>query len=352
MKRNRRARSRTAEIAGAAVSAPRKADARYWRSRLIQRKYADLARLAPGVEYSARIEHDGTGFFFPLGSDDEDRAAAKAEAIHVTVKKHGWHVAFQHFPREITVAIFWSLSPVTCTYTTMFTLPHGSPALAERRGTLGQPLRSVYLIEPADEVKRALMFWTNQQPGFRCVHAFGRLEDALPAIRRCPPDMLLVDRNVVDSPGGERIQTLKNLRPDLPVFSFGVYEESDWIFHSITGVGAGYFLRRRPPPEWFDPISEAARGNDFTPQKLERQVRKYFQSLFDVFRPGEDFQDAANLTQREREILVCLSKGYQDKQIADTLKISVWTVHGHVKNVFEKLGVHSRTEAVVKYLQK
>ena len=136
------------------------------------------------------------------------------------------------------------------------------------------------------------------------------------------------------------------------MFSFGIYEESDWIFHSITGVNAGYYLRRRPPLEWFDPILEAARETDFTLDRLDRHIRKYFQTLFAVTRPSEEVQDMATLTQREREILVCLSKGYQDKEIADALKISVWTVHGHVKNVFEKLGVHSRTEAVVKYLQK
>jgi DNA-binding NarL/FixJ family response regulator len=213
-------------------------------------------------------------------------------------------------------------------------------------------LRSVSIIEPEEGVKNALEFWINRQSSFRCDHTYANVKAALNSIRRRAPDLVLVNRNLADLPGGERLETLKSLRPDLPVFSFGVYEESDWIFHSIAGVNAGYYLRRRPPLEWFDPISDAARGDDFTPQTLDRQIRKYFQSLFDVSHPGEDVQDTANLTRREREILVCLSKGYQDKEIADVLKISVWTVHGHVKNVFEKLGVHSRTEAVVKYLQK
>jgi DNA-binding NarL/FixJ family response regulator len=350
-RRTQRATVGAAELARVDLNPYRKTDVRYWKSHLIQRRYTDLARPTPGNEYSARIEHEGIGYFFPLGSHDETRAAANAIKIYSTVVRHGWAAACQRFSREITVAVFWGLSPVACTYTTMFTLLHPTsrgpgPHQPEQR------LKSVSIIESEEGVKNALEFWINRQSSFRCDQSFTSVKAALNSIRRRAPDMVLVNRNLADLPGGERLETLKSLRPDLPVFSFGVYEESDWIFHSIAGVNAGYYLRRRPPLEWFDPISEAARGDDFIPQTLDRQIRKYFQNLFEISHPVEDVQDAANLTQREREILVCLSKGYQDKEIADVLKISVWTVHGHVKHVFEKLGVHSRTEAVVKYLQK
>src|SRR5262245_7784080 len=351
-KRTQLAIVRAAELARVDLGAYRKTEARYWKSHLIQRRYTDLARVTQGNEYSARIEHEGIGYFFPLGSHDETRAAVNAIKIYSTVMRHGWAAACQRFSREITVAVFWGLSPVACTYTTVFTLLHPASLRPQSHHQSEQRLRSVSIIEPEEGVKNALEFWINRQSSFRCDQTFTNLKAALNSIRRRTPDMVLINRNLADLPGGERLETLKSLRPDLPVFSFGVYEESDWIFHSIAGVNAGYYLRRRPPVEWFDPIAEAARGGDFTLQTLDRKIRKYFQSLFEASHPREDIQDAANLTQREREILVCLSEGYQDKDIADVLKISVWTVHGHVKNVFETLGVHSRTEAVVKYLQK
>ena len=120
----------------------------------------------------------------------------------------------------------------------------------------------------------------------------------------------------------------------------------------VTGVPGGYFLLRRQPRQLFDAISPLARDPKLSPRLLKREIEKYFQSLFDLPERAEMEQELANLTNREREILLCLSKGFSDKQIADALNISVWTVHGHMKNVFEKLGVHSRTEAVIKFLQK
>jgi len=82
------------------------------------------------------------------------------------------------------------------------------------------------------------------------------------------------------------------------------------------------------------------------------RVRDYFQSLYGFTRPGEETQALASLTALEQEILNHLSKGFLDKEIASALSISIWTVHNHLKHIYEKLGVHTRTEAVLKYLQK
>jgi DNA-binding NarL/FixJ family response regulator len=178
------------------------------------------------------------------------------------------------------------------------------------------------------------------------------VKQAAGSLRADSTQLVLVNRDLIERPGGEKMDTLRELVPDAPMFSFGVYEESNYIFHSVTGVPGGYFLLRRPPRHLFDPISPLARDPKLSPRLLKREIEKYFQSLFDLPDRGEMEQELANLTNREREILLCLSKGFSDKQIADALNISVWTVHGHVKNVFEKLGVHSRTEAVIKFLQK
>ena len=208
------------------------------------------------------------------------------------------------------------------------------------------------VIEPEEGVRRALALWIDRQPGFRCAQSFATVKQATGNLRADSTHLVLVNRDLIERPGGEKMDTLRELVPDVPVFSFGVYEESNYIFHSVTGVPGGYFLLRRQPRQLFDAISPLARDPKLSPRLLKREIEKYFQRLFDLPEREGMEQELVNLTNREREILLCLSKGFSDKQIAEALNISVWTVHGHVKNVFEKLGVHSRTEAVIKFLQK
>ena len=329
-----------------------KTDARYWKARLIRRSYTDAIKLVRGQEYSTRIEHGGVSYFFPLGSDDETRAAVRAYEIYSTISNEGWKAACDRIPREITVAVFWGWNPMACTYTTIYSMPSGSLIRAEAaRPALKRSCR-VSVIEAEEGVRRALALWIDRQPGFHCAQSFATVKQATGSLRADSTQLVLVNRDLIERPGGEKMDTVRGLVPDAPVFSFGVYEESNYIFHSVTGVPGGYFLLRRQPRQLFDAISPLARDPKLSPRLLKREIEKYFQSRFDVPERAEMEQELANLTNREREILLCLSKGLSDKQIADALNISVWTVHGHVKNVFEKLGVHSRTEAVIKFLQK
>ena len=344
-----RTKSEPANMTGGALP---KTDARYWQQHLTHRKYTNLARSTSGNEYSARVAHDGVSHFFPLGSEDEAPAAARALEIYLLVTNQGWREVFERFPREITVAIFWAASPVACTYTTVFTEVNSPVPEATDRRAIQKNSRTVFIIEPEEGVQNALVLWINRQPGFRCRRAFASAKAALDQIRRNAPDLLLINRNLPDLAGGDCAGRLQTRFATLPIFNFGIYEESDQIFHSLTGVNAGYFLRRRPPLEMFDPVGAARHEKTFSLESIAHHIRKYFRSLFDVPPPRGEFQTFENLTQREHEIMTCLSRGYQDKKIADALKISVWTVHGHLKNVFEKLRVRTRTEAVIKYLQK
>jgi DNA-binding NarL/FixJ family response regulator len=329
-----------------------KTDARYWKTRLIRRSYTDAIKRVRGQEYSTRIEHGGVSFFFPLGSADEARAAARAIQIYSTIANDGWKAACDRIPREITVAVFWSWNPMACTYTTIYSVP--SEALIRTESARPALKRScrVSVIEAEEGVRRALTLWIDRQPGFRCGQSFATVKQAAGNLRADSPHLVLINRDLIERPGGDKMETLRELAPDVPIFSFGIYEESNYIFHSVTGVPGGYFLLRRQPRHLFDAISPLARDPKLSPRLLKREIEKYFQSRFDAPERAEMELELANLTNREREILLCLSKGLSDKQIADALNISVWTVHGHVKNVFEKLGVHSRTEAVIKFLQK
>jgi len=328
-----------------------KFDARYWRERLIHPKYTE-ARLRRIKEFSARMEHEGIDHYFPLGTDDPDQAAAQALKIYDTIVTRGWEVCFQQFPREITVAIFWSKSPVACTYTTLFTFagepePNPSPAAEPAR-----PGKRVFVIEADAEVRRTLVFWLGRQPGFECARAFQSAEEARELIVRERPDLLLVNRALPEMPVAEFLERLQDRLPDLPAFPYGIYQDSDHIFISLSGVTSGYIFRRRRPTELFEPIRAALRQRILSPKEVSHGIRDYFQSLFGFTLPGDETPGLASLTAREQEILNYVSKGFLDKEIAGALTISIWTVHNHLKHIYEKLKVHSRTEALIKYLQK
>ena len=328
-----------------------KSDARYWRERLIHSKYRD-ARLLPIKEFTVRIEDGGTYQYFPLGTDDEERAAAEALKIYRRILTKGWEAAFRQFPREITVAIFWSTSPVACTYTTLFTFPdRSSPGLLPPAGQV-RTRKKVVVLEADAEVRRTLVFWLGRQPGFECAGAFKSAEETQNIIMQELPDMVLVNRALPEMPVIEFLERLKGRRPDLPAFMYGVYPDSDQIFITLSGVTAGYIFRRRKPAELFEPIRGAFRQRVLSAKEVLRQIREYFQSLFRFTLGGDETPGLAALTAREQEILNYVSKGFLDKEIAGALSISIWTVHNHLKHIYEKLGVHNRTEAVLKYLQK
>jgi len=298
------------------------------------------------------MEHEGAYQYFPLGTDDEERAAIEALNLYQTILTKGWEAAFQQFSREITVAIFWSTSPVACTYTTLFTFPgEVSPSLLPLAGE-EPPRKKVCILEADAEVGRTLVFWLNRQPGFECARAFKTALDAQNAMVREPPDLFLVNRALPEMPVVEFLGCLKTRLPVLPAFQYGIYQDSDQIFVTLSGVTAGYIFRRRKPTELFEPIRVALRQKVLTAKEVFLRVRDYFQSLFGFTRPGEETQGLASLTAREQEILNHVSKGFLDKEIASALSISIWTVHNHLKHIYEKLGVHTRTEAVLKYLQK
>ncbi len=336
---------------GAARSAPAdppKTDLCYWKSRLVHRKYIDLIDPAAARQYSARIGHVGTSCYFPLGSEDETHAAARALEIDRVIEVQGWDFACKRYPREFTLAIFWSDNPLLCTYSTLLTAPRkGSGAQPTPLTTLPDKIR-VALVERDEEVRRALAAWS----GRTCAGAFADSKEACSKLSRKNADLLLFDRSQADLRPGQPPGEGQVPPPDLPTFAFGIYETSDDIFISHTGVRNGYFLRRTPPADLLGPLRGAWVEGPPNFQSVLVQARKYFQGLVGTPPPGDEAQERTSLTPREEEILLRLSKGYPDKQIAGALKISTWTVHNHMKNIFRKLGVHTRTQAVIKYLQR
>ena len=341
----RQNRRRTTAPAGSANLL--KGDLAYWEERLIRRRYRE-ARFAADGEYSVRIEHDGVYSYFPLGSSDPRLGAAKAREIHSTILATGWTAAFEQFEREITLAIFWSDNPAAATYTTLFTFQREPRAEGVAAGD--QARKPLIVVEPDPTIHACLRYWLDRQPGFACAAVCCSAAEALQALVDTDAAMMLI--NPVTPDITQLPERLRARWPGLPLFPYHIHEDSDQIWLSVSGVSGGYIYRRRLPTALFDPLQPAARAQTLTAAEAGHNIRNYFQSFFGE--PGAENQPPrlVALTNREQEILNHISRGYLDKEIAHLLSISIWTVHNHVKNIYDKLGVHNRTEAVLKCLQR
>lgn len=334
---------------GVSPSASRQ-DCEYWKRRLIHRKYSEPNQARGDPEFSVWIDHARTGHYFPLGTSNENEAAARASRIYRTVVTRGWASANTGFPRELALALRWQDSPLAWTYTTIHTRLYSSPPKPGigRNGRTAE-LR-VALIEPEAPIRFALAACINSQEGFRCDDTFANAAEALRQGAGDQVALALANHDLPDEPGAAVAEELHKARPELPVLSYSVFPDADQLFKSTPGGAAVYMLKRTSPDRIFEPI--AGMPGPATREQIASRIRDYFQQLSALLPSGQPFWKLAKLTPREHEILVFLSKGNLVKEIAGTLGISNWTVHGHVKRIFEKLKVHTRTEAVIKYLQK
>jgi len=335
--------------AAAASAELEKGETGYWEQRLIHRPYRE-ARPSAGAEHSVRIEHDGAYAYFPLGTDDAKLAAAKAREIHQTILTSGWTAAFERFEREITLAVVWSENPAAATYSTLFTLLREPPATS-LPPVVGDRLRKgLAVLEPDPTAHACLRYWLDRQPGFSCSAVYRTAAEMLQALDHRRIALVLANRLASDI--AQLTGSLRARWPDLPVFPYRIHEDSDQVWISVSGVSGGYIYRRRLPTALLDPLQPAARARTLTAAEAGRHVRDYFQSFFAEPAAQGHPLGAVALTNREQEILNHVSRGYLDKEIAHLLNISIWTVHNHVKNVYEKLGVHNRAAAVLRYLQR
>lgn len=320
----------------------------------------DLIRRGPAVplrplgasEWSRWIERDGCGWYVPLGSRDAETAQRSALTIADQVASQGWTKAGARVPREFTMAIFWLEAPLACTYATMFTLPSGPMAPNDSAESSERTRRLRVAVVESDPVfRKAIVQWLETIAGCT-VSGFGSLAELADAPRRSARvDVLLADRNDATVTLEKLAACSRNDSGPL-VYPFGIYPSSDHIFMSFSGVEEGYLLRRRPLTRVLDPLDGAFANGRFLADEASRAIRRYCQGMFSpsVGQVNEAMRSA--LTLRERQILTCLQRGLHDKEIAGELRISPLTVHTHLKHIFEKLGAHTRTEAVVKYLEK
>jgi DNA-binding NarL/FixJ family response regulator len=325
-------------------------DARFWLQQLLVRRYGFPASGEPERSYSARIGHAGSAYFFPLGTADLAEASKMACRIYCTIVKEGWEVAGRSFPRELIVAFEWSANPIMWTYTTVHTLV-GRVAGVEIAPTPARTgLAKVLIVETDAGLRRALSWCINHQPGFSAV-VCGTPETFAQAFAEHKPRLVLLNRSLAERMGIEFSGGLTVLSPGSLALAYSVSVDGDHMFVSTPGGAEGYMLKRVNPANVLDPLVPAGNGSGLIAEDHLAPVKLFFKGLLRP-RSGQHTDALAKLTPRENEVLLLLSKGCVDKEIATAMGISVWTVHGHIKKIFERLNVRTRTEAVVRYLEK
>jgi DNA-binding NarL/FixJ family response regulator len=221
------------------------------------------------------------------------------------------------------------------------TLPRMLEAAAgEHLGTI-----RVSIVEDDARVRASLARLIDGADRFTCVSQHESGERAiveLPAVR---PDVVLMDINLPGMNGVDCVRRLRMLLPTVQVVMLTVYEDTDLIFAALAAGATGYLLKRTPPDELLGGIWDVHRGGSPMTGHIARKVVQ-------SFREGDRVGDEDALSPREREVLDHLAQGYLYKEIAARLAISYDTVHTYVRRIYEKLQVHSRTEAVAKHLAR
>jgi DNA-binding NarL/FixJ family response regulator len=205
------------------------------------------------------------------------------------------------------------------------------------------PIR-VAIVEDDEWVRENLVREIGQSTGFFCLGAFRSAEAAIEGVPSLKPDVVLMDINLPGMDGVQCVQRLKELCPEVQFLMLTVYEESDKIFNSLIAGARGYLLKRTSTQELLEAIRQVREGGAPLTDHIARKVVHYFNQQ------GTRDSSVETLTPREKQVLEKLSQGASYKQVAELLSLSVDTVRMNVRHIYGKLHVHSRGEAVAKYL--
>jgi DNA-binding NarL/FixJ family response regulator len=205
---------------------------------------------------------------------------------------------------------------------------------------------TISIVEDQNEMRESLAEWLEGVPGLRCIGAHATAEEALRYIPAENPDVVLMDINLTGMSGIECVARLKERRPGTQVLMLTTYDDGDLIFDSLRAGANGYLLKNMPREELVEAVRQVRAGGPPMSLQVARKVINFFLQV------GKPAAELKSLTVREQEILRLLAKGYMYKEIADHLAISMSTVRTHIGAVYEKLHVHSRTEAAMKLVER
>lgn len=206
--------------------------------------------------------------------------------------------------------------------------------------------RSIAIVEDDSVLRESFREALNASDSWRVTGCYGRAESALVAIQQDPPDACVVD---IQLPGISGIQLLRKLKPLCPKTQFlmvTVFEDADRVFEALAAGASGYVLKKDIDSKLLESLDDVVAGGSPMSSGIARKVVQHFQ--IPVAEPNEEY----HLTQREKETLDLLAKGYLYKEIAHELGVRMETVSFHLGNIYRKLHVRTRTEAVLKYMKR
>ena len=202
----------------------------------------------------------------------------------------------------------------------------------------------VVLVEDKLEVRDSWSKLIDSLAGFSCVRVCSSGEEALRVIPVVQPDVVLMDIFLPRMSGIECTAQLKTLLPKVQILILTAVEDDELVFMALQAGADGYLLKRTKPADLRAALLEVLRGGAPMTSEVARRVVESFR------RPARAREETVHLSAREEEVLVLLSKGYSNKEIAERLTLSVETVGSHLKHIYEKMHVRSRAEAVARYM--
>lgn len=204
----------------------------------------------------------------------------------------------------------------------------------------------ISIIEDDDETRQILTGIITSAPGLELVSTYPLCAPAIEGIPKDNPNVVLVDINLPEINGVEAVRRLKVVLPGTQFLMLTVYDDPDHIFAALAAGATGYLLKGTRRTELLESIAQIAVGGSPMSSGIARKVVQSFA------RPPAPKSDIATLSPREQSVLDLLSKGYLYKEISDSLGVSVPTINTYIRRIYEKLQVHSRTQAIGKYLRK
>jgi len=204
----------------------------------------------------------------------------------------------------------------------------------------------IAIIEDERDIRESLAALINGTGGFQCVAKYGMMETALASVAKDGPDLILTDLGLPGLSGIEGIERLREIFPSTPIVVLTIYDNDDQIFAALCNGASGYLLKNTTPARLLEALHDAANGGSPMSPAIASRVIK----LFREFKPIDNA--SYRLTPQETQLLKLLVEGHHKKTAAREMNISVHTVSFHLKNIYEKLQVHSKTEAVAKALRE
>ncbi len=203
-------------------------------------------------------------------------------------------------------------------------------------------MTKLLIYEDNPQLREGLTMLINGSEGFEVLAAFKNCNNVTEEVTAWKPDVILMD---IDMPGINGIEGLKKIRQvndDVKVLMLTVFDDNKNVFQAISSGANGYVLKKTPPTKLLEYIKEAQSGGAPMTASIATQVLKMFSSMNNE--RGEDY----NLSDREKQVLQFLVEGYSYKMIANEMFIAIDTVRSHIKKIYEKLHVNSKSEAVAK----